>query len=218
MQQHCLQHAFFGLVLVAGSASFAALVTGAELPKESSPPIPDVVFIPTPEDVVEQMLKLASVTQDDVVYDLGCGDGRIVIAAAKKYGCRAVGVDIDPRRTEEAKKNVAAHGLEDLVTIRQEDLFAVDLREATVVMLYLSTRYNERLVPRLARMNPKGRVVSHVFGLDGVPPDRAIAVRSEHDRHEHRLFLWTVQTLRQQVSQQKGVDKGRPKNGSEIPM
>ena len=158
----------------------------------ATPRIPDVVYIPTPDDVVDRMLRLAAVTKDDIVYDLGCGDGRIVIAAAKKYGCRAVGVDIDPLRVDAAKKNVRKHGLEKLVAIRQQDLFEVNLSEATVVTIYLSTRYNTRLVPELDRMKPGSRVVSHLFGIERLAPDKAVMVRSKHDRHEHHLFLWNI--------------------------
>lgn len=158
----------------------------------ATPRIPDVIYIPTPDDIVDRMLRLAAVTKDDVVYDLGCGDGRIVIAAAKTYGCRAVGVDIDPLRADAAKENVRKYGLEKLVTIRQQDLFEVDLREATVVTLYLSTRYNTRLVPELAKMKPGSRVVSHLFGIEGIAPDKVVTVRSKHDRHEHHLFLWNM--------------------------
>ncbi len=171
----------------------------AENGTPSPPRIPDVVYIPTPEDVIDRMLQLARVTKDDVVYDLGCGDGRIVIAAARDYGCRAVGVDIDPLRVEEAKKNVARHGLGDLVTIRQQDLFGVNLTDATVVTLYLSTRYNTRLVPELAKMRPGSRVVSHLFGIEGIPPDKVAIVRSRHDRHEHTLMLWNVPLQRSVV-------------------
>ena len=138
------------------------------------------------------MLRMAAVTKDDVVYDLGCGDGRIVIAAAKRYGCRAVGVDIDPLRVDEARKNVRKHGLEKLVTIRQQNLFTVDLTEATVVTLYLNTRYNTQLVPELNKMKAGSRVVSHLFGIEDVAPDRADVVRSKHDRHQHKLLLWTI--------------------------
>lgn len=155
-----------------------------------APRIPDVVYIPTPEDIVDRMLQLAAVTKDDVLYDLGCGDGRIVIAAAGKYGCQAVGVDIDPLRVEDAKKNVAQHDLENLVTIRRQDLFTVDLSEATVVTLYLNTRYNTRLVPELGKMRPGSRVVSHLFGIEGIAPDKVVRLRSKHDRHEHALLLW----------------------------
>lgn len=158
----------------------------------ATPRIPDVVYIPTPDDVVDRMLRLAAVTKDDIVYDLGCGDGRIVIAAAKTYGCRAVGVDIDPLRVDAAKRNVRKHGLEKLVAIRQQNLFEVDLRQATVVTLYLSTRYNTRLVSELDKMKPGSRAVSHLFGIKGIVPDKTVTMRSKHDRHEHHLFLWNI--------------------------
>jgi len=154
--------------------------------------VPSVLYIPTPFDVADQMLRMAAVTKDDVVYDLGCGDGRIVIAAAQQYGCRSVGVDIDPLRVEEARKNVQRQGVESLVIIRRQNLYDVDLREATVVTLYLSTRYNTRLVPQLDEMQPGSRVISHLFGIEGIAPDRTIAVRSKYDRHQHKLLLWST--------------------------
>jgi precorrin-6B methylase 2 len=179
-------------ILLMAISAFGQEVEKAPRAKTAKSRIPDVVYIPTPEDVVDRMLRLAAVTKDDVVYDLGCGDGRIVIAAARKYGCRAVGVDIDPLRVKAAKENVRKFGLEKLVTIRQQDLFKVDLSPATVVTLYLSTRYNTRLVPELNKMKPGSRVVSHLFGIEGVTPDKVVTVRSKHDLHEHRLLLWTT--------------------------
>jgi SAM-dependent methyltransferase len=154
--------------------------------------VPDVMYIPTPHDVAEKMLDLARVRKSDVIYDLGCGDGRILIAAAKRFGCRAVGVDIDPLRVEDARRNVRENHVGHLVTIREGDLFQVDLSEATVVTLYLSTRYNTRLIPQLDRMKPGSRVVSHLFGIKGVRPDKVIRTASEADEHKHTLLLWTT--------------------------
>jgi precorrin-6B methylase 2 len=154
--------------------------------------IPDVMYIPTPHDVVERMLQLAAVRKDDVLYDLGCGDGRIVVAAAKRYGCRAVGVDIDPLRVRDARRNVRENHVEHLVTIKEGDLFKVDLSEATVVTLYLSTRYNEKLLPQLSRMRPGSRVVSHRFGMKTLEPDKVVRVRSREGRWSHPLLLWDL--------------------------
>jgi SAM-dependent methyltransferase len=179
-------------ILLMAISAFGQEVVKAPRAKTAKSRIPDVVYIPTPDDVVDRMLRLAAVTKDDVVYDLGCGDGRIVIAAARKYGCRTVGVDVDPLRVNAAERNVRKHGVEKLVTIRQQDLFAVDLSQAIVITLYLSTRYNTRLVPELNKTKPGSRVVSHLFGIEGVTPDKVVTVRSKHDRHEHRLLLWTT--------------------------
>ena len=148
---------------------------------------PDVVFVPTPPDVVDAMLKLARVSANDVVYDLGSGDGRIVIAAAKTYGARGVGLDIDPERTREATANANAAGVADKVTFRTEDLFTADLSPATVVTLYLSPSVNARLTPKLMKeLKPGTRVVSHAFDLPSWKPQQRLVVS------ERPIFLWTV--------------------------
>ena len=172
--------------------------------------VPDVMYIPTPHDVVGQMLDLAGVRKNDVVYDLGCGDGRIVVAAAKRFGCRAVGVDVDPLRIEDARRNVKENRLEHLVTIREGDLFQVDLSEATVVTLYLSTRYNTRLIPQLDRMKPGSRVVSHLFGIQGAKPQKLIQVASEADEHKHALLLWTTPLAERAPTSQGQRPENRP--------
>src|SRR5213078_4351665 len=125
---------------------------------------PDVIFVPTPQEVVDEMLKLAGVKKGDVLYDLGSGDGRIPVTAAKKFGIRAVGVDIDPQRIEEAKENAKKNGVAKLVEFRNEDLFRTRFSEATVVTLYLLPDLNVKLRPRLlAELKPGTRVVSHQF-------------------------------------------------------
>src|SRR5262249_4997094 len=115
---------------------------------------PDAIFVPTPQDVVERMLALATVKKTDMVYDLGCGDGRIVVTAAKKYGCRAVGVEIDPECVKLAQELVKKEGVGHLVAIETKDLFTKDLRQADVVTLYLSPQLNVKLLPQLARLKP----------------------------------------------------------------
>jgi precorrin-6B methylase 2 len=169
--------------------------TAGQQPESRADPsalLPDVVFVPTPHDVVEAMLELVRVQKSDVVYDLGCGDGRIVVAAAKKYGCRAVGCDIDPLRVDASRENVRRNGVEDLVKIELSDVFQADLREATVVTLYLTPRYNERLIPQLEQMKPGSRIVSHMFGLRGIKPERILRLQSKEDGKQHALFLWTT--------------------------
>ncbi len=149
---------------------------------------PDVIFVPTPQPVVEAMLELAAVKADDVVYDLGSGDGRIVIAAAKKYGARGVGIELDPALVQRARRNAAAAGVSDRVRFVSQDLFKTDIRPATVVTLYLLQSLNERLRPKLVReLKPGTRVVSHVFNMGPEwPPERTEQI----DRS--RIFLWTV--------------------------
>lgn len=144
-------------------------------------------FVPTPPDVVEKMLELAKVARDDVVYDLGCGDGRIVIAAARKYGCQAVGIDLDRECVWLARQNVKESGVEHLVRIEREDLFNVDLSRATVVTLYLLPSVNVRLIPQLEQMKPGAGVVSHAFDMKGIKPDQVIRVISAEDQIERPL-------------------------------
>ena len=126
----------------------------------------DVPYVPTPDDVVAEMLRIADVGKDDVLYDLGCGDGRIVITAAKKMDCRAVGVDIDPQRIKESRENAVRAKVTDRVQFLQQDLFEANIREATVVTLYLLTSVNLKLRPKLLReLKPGTRVVSHDFSM-----------------------------------------------------
>ncbi len=155
-------------------------------------PVPDVPFVPTPHDIVMEMLKLAEVGPKDVVYDLGCGDGRIVVAAAKHFGARAVGVDKDPRRVAESLENVKKNGVEHLVTIVEDDLFNVDLNPATVITMYLLPSVNNALRPRLEKLKPGTRIVSHDFDIDGVRPKKVLRVRSDESHREHTIYLWVI--------------------------
>lgn len=152
---------------------------------------PDVHFVPTPQGVVDRMLELAQVTKDDVVYDLGCGDGRIVATAAKKYGCRAKGFDIDPKRIQESRETVAKNGVEDLVTIEQADIFELDLTPASVVTLYLLPQLNVRLIPQLKELKPGSRIVSHDFDMRGVEPDTVENLTTD-DGISHTIYFWTT--------------------------
>jgi precorrin-6B methylase 2 len=156
--------------------------------------VPDVMYVPTPHDVAAEMLKLADVSKQDVLYDLGCGDGRIVVLAAKRYGCRAVGIDIDPLRVADAKENVRKNRVGHLVTIQHGDIFEATLGEGTVVTLYLSSNYNTKLLPQLTKLKPGSRIVSHQFGMGGLTPDRMVSLHSE-DGHKHDLFLWKIPRL-----------------------
>jgi SAM-dependent methyltransferase len=152
---------------------------------------PDVIYVPTPQVVVDAMLELAEIKEGDVLYDLGCGDGRIVVTAAKRYGIKAVGVDIDPVRIRESRENVERNGLGKLVTIRQEDLFQTDLSPASVVTLYLLPNLNLRLRPRLARLKPGTRIVSHSFAMRGARPAKTEKVAISR-RDSKTIFLWVV--------------------------
>jgi protein-L-isoaspartate O-methyltransferase len=156
------------------------------------PKKPDVIFVPTPQNVVDKMLELAQVTKDDVVYDLGCGDGRIVVTAAKKYGCRSYGFDVDPQRIKESKENVETNGVGNLVTIEQKDIFTLDLSKANVVTLYLLPSLNVKLIPQLEKLKPGSRIVSHDFDMRGVTPDKVVNVEGDGGGFEHTIYLWTA--------------------------
>jgi hypothetical protein len=174
-------------------------------PAEPAKRTPDVIYVPTPQPIVDKMLDLAKVTKDDVVYDLGCGDGRIVVTAAKKYGARAIGFDIDPKRVEEARANVRKNKVEDLVSIEQKDIFTLDLTPASVVTLYLLPSLNNRLVPQLERLAPGSRVVSHDYGIAGVVPVQHLSMRPAGDERDHDVYFWTVPLQRKPALPGLGV-------------
>jgi len=153
---------------------------------------PDVIFVPTPQEVVDKMLELAEVTKDDLLYDLGCGDGRIVVTAAKRFGCKAVGYDIDPERVRESLENVEKNNVGHLATIEQKDIFTLDLSKANVITLYLLPSLNVKLIPQLEKLKPGSRIVSHDFGMKGVTPDKVVKIRSKEDNVQHTIYLWTV--------------------------
>jgi len=155
----------------------------------------DVPYVPTTDDAVAAMLKLADIKSNDVVYDLGCGDGRIVIAAAKKFGSRGVGVDIDPARIREAKENAKKAGVENLVRFEENDLFKTDIHDANVVMLFLLNSVNLKLRPKLlAELKPGTRVVSNTFDMGDWKPDKEVAVEGTDNGTSlsQYLYLWTV--------------------------
>ena len=158
--------------------------------------VPDIEYVPTPQNVVDKLLDVAKIQKDDVLYDLGCGDGRIVINAAKRFGIKAVGYDIDPKRIAESKENVKRSKVEHLVTIEQKDIFTVDLSKASVITLYLLPELNVRLIPQLEKLKPGSRVVSHDFDMEGVEPDTTWTVIARDHRtpknREHYVYLWTT--------------------------
>ena len=173
-------------VLLSGLAGSLALASGAA-PAQEIRRTPDVIYVPTPQEVVEGMLKLARVGKDDVVYDLGCGDGRIVVTAARQFGARAVGIDIDPVRIREATENIRVAGVGERAKLIEGDLFATDIGEATVVTIYLLSRLNLKLRPKLLKeLRPGTRIVSHAFDMDDWKPQRTESVGSS------TIYLWTV--------------------------
>jgi SAM-dependent methyltransferase len=174
----------------------------------------DIIYVPTPQKVVDKMLEVAKVTRSDVVYDLGCGDGRIVVTAARKLGAHGLGFDLDPDRVTEALANVQRAGVAAAVSIRRENVFDVDLSPATVVTLYLLPEINVRLIPQLEKLRPGSRIVSHDFDMEGVIPDghwkimapefvndegysayKGGAVpedKKNYKERAHDIYLWTV--------------------------
>ena len=181
----------------APAKSPAAPVAGPVVPERK----PDVIYVPTPRKVVEEMLRMAELRPDDVVYDLGCGDGRIVIAAAQLRGVKAVGYDIDPERVKEARANVRAAGVERLVRIEQADVFTLDLTGASVITLYLLPQLNVRLMPQLARLRPGSRILSHNFDMRGAKPVEVRHVTVEpggdgdffvDEDGNHTVYKWVV--------------------------
>ena len=154
---------------------------------------PDVIFVPTPHEVVDDMLRLANVRKGDILYDLGSGDGRIAIAAAKKYGIKAVGIDIDPERIREATENARKAGVTTLVEFRQEDLFKADFQEATVVTLYLLPDLNVKLRPRLwEELKPGTRIVSHQFDMGTWKPEKRL------ESNGRVVYFWTIPEKKKQ--------------------
>src|SRR5581483_2709930 len=173
------------------------LAISAASAQPAAPPArqaPEVPYLPTTQAGVEAMLKLAQVTDKDVVYDLGCGDGRIVITAAKLYGARGVGIDIDPQRIREANENAKKAGVEHLVRFEENDLFKANIREATVVTLFLLTSVNARLRPKLLdELRVGTRVVSNTFDMGDWKPEKEFTVDSGDDGYfSKKLYLWTI--------------------------
>jgi ribosomal protein L11 methylase PrmA len=168
------------LVLLAALAFGAG---GAQKPKRA----PDVRYEPSSPEIVTAMLELANVKSSDIVYDLGCGDGRIVIEAARKYGARGVGIDIDPERIKEARENARKAGVAGRVTFRTQDLFEADIRKATVVMLYLFPWVNLKLRPKLWKeLKPGTRVISHSHDMGDWTPEKQVEAGGD------AIYFWTI--------------------------
>ena len=185
----------FLVALLLALASGAVAQNAPNKPRE-----PDVPYVPTTPEAVEAMLKLADVKKTDVLYDLGCGDGRIVIAAAKTFGAHGVGIDIDPQRIKEAKENAKRAGVEDLVRFELGDLLEAKFSEATVVTLFLLPRINLKLKPRLLeQLKPGTRVVSNTFDMGEWKAEKESTVDNEDfdTGLSRRFFLWTIPASRQ---------------------
>ena len=175
------------------TALSSALIAGQSVQPRRKP---DVAYVPTTNEAIAAMLKLADVKKTDVVFDLGCGDGRIVIAAAKDRSARGVGIDIDPVRIRESKENASKAGVEKLVRFDEGDLFLADIHDATVVTLFLLPDMNLRLLPKLLRdLKPGTRIVSNTFDMGDWKPDKEVNVGDPADvghPFSHKLYLWFV--------------------------
>ena len=158
-------------------------------------PITDVEYEPTPQKVVDALLRLAKVTSKDVVWDLGCGDGRIPVTAAKEFSCKACGFDIDPERVKDSLANERKHGVVRFVTIEHRDIFTLDLSKGpTIVTLYLLPSLNAKLLPQLRKLPPGARVISVAHRMADIKPDEQIVVDTELG--EFDVYLWKAETLR----------------------
>jgi SAM-dependent methyltransferase len=178
-------------MLAGGAATVSAQQAGATAapPQQAGAKLrdPDVIYVPTPQEVVDAMLALANVSGKDVVYDLGSGDGRIPITAAQKYGARAIGIDINPERIKEANENLAKANVGDKVKFLNQDLFETDISEATVVTLYLLPSLNLKLMPTLKKLKPGTRIVSHSFDMGTEwPPEKT------EDVNGRTIYLWVI--------------------------
>ena len=184
MVRHRMLPAWLVLMLIGMAAA-----VGAQSPSPEKPL--DVPYVPTKEPIVDRMLQMANIKPGDVIYDLGCGDGRIVIAAAKRYGIRGVGIDIDPQRIAEAQENAKKAGVADRVQFIQGDLFDADIKGASVVTLYLLPDVNMRLRPKLlSDLKPGSRIVSHNYDLGDWKPEQTAKITV--DGTEHVVYAWTV--------------------------
>jgi cyclopropane fatty-acyl-phospholipid synthase-like methyltransferase len=183
-------------MLLAAFAFSCALCYHAHTPSADLPE--EIPFVPTPIDVVDRMLELAEVKKNDVLYDLGSGDGRIVIRAAKKYGARAVGIEMDQLLLKKARQDAKIAGVDNLVDFRAEDALQTDLAQATVVTLYMLPWFNAKIAPNLKKyLKPRARIVAHDFGIEGWPPDKTIKLpqwelRPGGYKHQHTLYLWQI--------------------------
>lgn len=181
------------LLIWAAIGGAPLLSNDAAPPAPSSPKKkPDVGYYATTQDVVEEILRQVKVQKTDIVCDLGCGDGRFVITAARKYGCKGIGYEIDPQLVETGRKRAKELGVADRVEILEEDIFTADLSKMTVVTLFLLPNLNTRLIPQLEKLPANARIVSHEFDVPGLVPDREMTFVSKQDDSEHLLYFYSL--------------------------
>jgi len=186
----------FTLPAIAAALVTSGLAASATAQKTAEKK-PDVVFVPTPQVVVDKMLELAEVSPRDIVYDLGCGNGIIVVSAAKK-GARAIGFDVDPQRIRETQENIKTNNVSELARVLQKDIFTLDLSGANVVTLYLLPSLNVRLIPQLEKLKPGSRIVSHDFDMKGIKPEKVVKVQGP--LREHTVYLWRAPLVKESKS------------------
>jgi cyclopropane fatty-acyl-phospholipid synthase-like methyltransferase len=180
-----------GLMLVVLILSMTATLLPTGPAYAQKKPQLDAPFVPTPEIVVEEMLKLANIKPGDVVFDLGCGDGRFLVSAAKKYGVKTYGCDLDPDRVKESLENAKKAGVEKLVTIEEKDIYKVDLTGASVMTLYLLPDQLRKLKPNFDKMKPGSRILCHDFEIPDVQSDKQVSVNNPAGR-EHTIYIYTT--------------------------
>ncbi len=186
----------FAIALVAlillPAAARAADENAADQAKPKRIRTADCVYVPTPNDVVEKMLEMGAVKKSDLLFDLGCGDGRIVVMAAKKFGCKAVGYEIDPDRVAEGRASIKKKKIEHLAKIEQEDIFKLDVSKANVIMIYLLPGMITKLLPQLEKLQPGSRIVAHDYEIAGAVPEKTVEITSNEDNVKHTLYLYTL--------------------------
>jgi cyclopropane fatty-acyl-phospholipid synthase-like methyltransferase len=178
--------------LMTGIAAWNCIIAGEakEEPKPSR--TPDCVYVGTPNDVVAKMLDMAKIKKTDLVYDPGCGDGRMVITAAKTFGCRGVGYEIDPKLVAEARALAKKRKVDNLVKIEEQDIFKVDYSDGNVISMYLLPDMIVKLLPQLEKMKPGSRIVAHDYYIRDVKADETVTMKSNEDNVEHTLYLYTL--------------------------
>jgi len=181
------------LILTALVCSIVAIACGIRAADEkAAAKNPDCVYVPTPNDITAKMLDMAGVKRSDVLYDMGCGDGRILTTAARMFRCKAVGYEIVPELVAEANDNAKKWKVDDLVRIKQEDMFAADLSGASVIALYVLPEMGLKLLPQLEKLKPGSRIVAHDYALGGIQSDQEVTMVSNEDNIKHFIYLYTT--------------------------
>ncbi|MFV1964976.1 MAG: cyclopropane-fatty-acyl-phospholipid synthase family protein [Pirellulaceae bacterium] len=200
----------FGALVAAGLSCL--LTQSARQMRLDPTPLPrpriHAPYIPSPDNVVDVMLETAQIRKEDLVFDLGCGDGRLVIGAAKKFGCHGVGFDKDPQRIKEAQAKVVENGVEELVRIEEADVFTVDLSNADVVLMYLLPWMIQELIPQFADLKPGSRIVSHDFFIEGIQADDEIEIFVGTQQERHVAYLY-VTPLKRDGGKERGREGAR---------